>query len=261
MRFALPTLRVPVKLAAGLATALADLVLPVRCAGCARADEGDLCFTCMEALAALTPHVAAPSPPPVGLPPCVALGGYGGPLRAILLAYKEKGRHRLASPLGDQLARGVAASVVRAGLPIRTPVILIPVPSTAAAVRARHGDHMLRLAKRAASQLNRRDWPTAIARPLAARPRVDSSHLSAAERALGAQHAFRVRVGRAGKAANAANAGAFLVAIDDVLTTGATLSALANSLAEHGVPVDAAVTLAATRRKFPVNAGRPAVSP
>lgn len=239
---------------AQMLTTLVDLVLPVRCAGCDRAGAGAVCATCTAYLAALTPRAATPSPAPPALPPCVALGGYEGPLRSMVLAYKEKGRHRLAASLGDQLARGVAASVVAAGLPARTPVVLIPVPTTAAAVRARHGDHMWRLAKRAAGQLNRGGWPTALARPLAALPKPDSSHLDAAARAAAAREAFRIRVGPARAVSRAANAGAFLVAVDDVLTTGSTMAALATCLAERGVTVGAAVALAATRRRYPVAA-------
>jgi predicted amidophosphoribosyltransferase len=145
----------------------------------------------------------------------------------------------------------VAATVVGAGRPAGTPVVVVPVPTTAAAVRARHGDHMWGLAKRAVAQLNRGGWPAAIGRPLAARPRPDSSHLSAADRSAVARNAFRLRAGPAGAVRRAANAGAFLVAVDDVLTTGATLAALAGCLAEQGIRVDAAVTLAATRRRYP----------
>jgi predicted amidophosphoribosyltransferase len=234
-----------------LVATLADLVLPMVCAGCQQPGVGVLCERCRAGLWALAPGATRPAPPPPGLPPCVALGSYEGALRAVVLAYKEKGRHRLRGPLGDQLARGVVATLVDAGRPAGTPLVLVPVPTTAAAARARHGDHMWGLAKRAASQLNRGGWPSALGRPLAARPRPDSSHLSAADRAAAARHAFRLRAGPARAVRRAANAGAFLVAVDDVLTTGATLAALAGCLAEQGIQVDAAVTLAATRRRYP----------
>ena len=98
---------------------LADLVLPSACAGCG-AERVPLrfgvCGECASALEALTPFATAPVPPPPGLPPCTALGVYGGPLRGVLLAYKEKGRHRLAQPLAPcwrrqspRLRRGPAA--------------------------------------------------------------------------------------------------------------------------------------------------------
>ena len=49
------------------------------------------------------------------MPPCVAVGPYGGALRGALLAYKEKGRHRLARPLGALLAGAIAEVAPRPG--------------------------------------------------------------------------------------------------------------------------------------------------
>jgi predicted amidophosphoribosyltransferase len=230
---------------------LVDLVLPVRCAGCERAGAGPICPACSAALTGLRPAPVAPDPAPPGLPPCVALGPYEGALRGLLLAYKDDGRHRLAAPLGDHLARCVAAAVLRAGHPAGTPVILVPVPSTGAAARARHGDHMRRLARRAVRALLRRSWPAAVARPLAARPKPDSSHLDAAGRAAAARDAFRIRSEPARRVARAAAAGAVVIAVDDVLTTGATMAAVAHRMAGSGLPVAGAATLTATRRRYP----------
>lgn len=231
--------------------ALADLVLPARCAGCDRPGSGPLCAGCAGTLDGLVPAAVAPVPAPEGLPPCVALGPYDGALRGLLLAYKDDGRHRLAGPLGDHLARCVAAAVLGAGHPVGTPVVLVPVPSTAAAARARHGDHMGRLARRAARALHRRSWPAAVARPLAARPKPDSSHLDAAGRARAARDAFRIRPRPARRVGRATAAGALLIAVDDVLTTGSTMAAVAHRMAESGLPVSAAATLTATRRRYP----------
>lgn len=247
---------------ASTATALVDLALPARCAGCDRPAAGSICAGCAAALDGLAPVPVAPVPAPAGLPPCVALGAYEGVLRGLLLAYKDDGRHRLAGPLGGHLARCVAAAVLRAGRPAGTPVVLVPVPSTAAAVRARHGDHMARLARRAARELRRRSWPAAVARPLAARAKPDSSHLDAAGRARAARDAFRVRGHRAARVGLAAAAGAVLIVVDDVLTTGATMAAVALRMSASGLPVGGAATLTATRRRHvPWTAGPAAFVP
>src|SRR5690606_40735344 len=59
-----------------------------------------VCRDCVADLAALRPHPTRPQPSPVGLPPCAALGDYDGALRGLILAYKERGRHPPARPLG-----------------------------------------------------------------------------------------------------------------------------------------------------------------
>jgi predicted amidophosphoribosyltransferase len=232
--------------------ALTDLVLPADCAGCggsATATTGGVCGDCLDELARLLPYETAPTPTPYGLPICVALGPYDGVLRELVLAYKDRGRHRLARPLAVQLARGVAACAVRLGNPPGSPVVVIPVPSTAAAARQRHGDHMRRLARQTVRTLNGAGWPAAMVVPAAARPRADSAHLTAADRAAAARDAFRTRLVPARRVAAAVAAGACVVAVDDVLTTGATLASLATRLTSDGVGVHGAVTLAATRRR------------
>jgi predicted amidophosphoribosyltransferase len=226
---------------------LVDLVLPADCAGCGgRAGLTGVCEQCGVSLA--QPAFATrPTPVPPWLPPCYTAAGYDGVVRELILAYKEHGRRGLAGPLGAALARAVLA-----GLPVRPeagsfPVrpqgalALVPVPSTAAAVRARQGDHMLRLARTAVAVLRREGLPATVQRPLHARPRADSAHLGRAERAAAAGQAFVVRPG------NLHQLRSGVVLLDDVLTTGATLAAVARGLQAERVPVWFAATVAATR--------------
>jgi len=222
-------------------TDLIELVLPADCPGCgAPGPAAPMCPTCAGALAALTPHPTVPDPPPPGLPPCRALGAYQGMLRELILAYKERGRLGLAGPLGRALAVAVAGAV-----PAGAPVTLVPVPATAAAARSRGGDHVLRLARVAARRFARGGRVVSVRRLLVARPRrADSTELTAADRIARAEHAFRCRQvpqrrSRAGP----------VVLVDDLVTTGATLAGAAGSLRRAGVPVTAAATLAATRRR------------
>jgi len=214
----------------GGVTALADLVLPSVCAGCERPGAGRLCPGCASGLAALRPVPVAPTPAPAGLPPCTALGRYDGPLRGLILAYKERGAHRLARPLGSHLARAAALCAGHPGIPL----VIVPVPSTAAAVRARHGDHMVRIAHACVGTLRSTGHPAVLARGLAARPKADAAHLSVAERAAAAAGAFRARPGVVPRLAEARRAGARLVVIDDVLTTGATADACTKILLRAG---------------------------
>jgi predicted amidophosphoribosyltransferase len=226
---------------------LTDLLLPAECAGC-RARRVPLrhgaCGPCVAELEGLRPHVVRPTPAPAGLPGCVALGAYDGALREALLSYKERGRHGLARPLGTLLADVVAAAA--GGTP--RGVLLIPVPATAKAARARHGDHLWRLSRHTAGCLRRAGWPVALARPLRALPRADSATLDSAGRAAAAAASFRLRATRVVGLRRVA-AGRLVIVLDDIVTTGATLAAASDLLRQVGVPMDRAALLAATRRR------------
>lgn len=234
-----------------LAAGLADLVLPGGCAGCG-ADEPlryGVCERCVSTVAAFRPYPTRPDPAPAGLPPCVALGEYAGVLRELVLAYKDRGRHHLARPLGRLLAQVVAhlcAQVVADQVPAAG-AVLVPVPDTPAAARARHGDHLRRLARPAVARLRAAGIPVALAHALRARPRPDSAGLDATARAVAARTALRGRNLPALRR-RAAGAGAVVILVDDVITTGATLAAAAGCLSAAGIPVAGAAVLAATRR-------------
>jgi len=224
---------------------LVDLVLPAACAGCGEAQgtAGALCRPCRVALHGARPQRTRPDPEPPGLPATYALAAYAGALRGAIVQYKEENRHELIPVLG-----GLLASVVHRSLGGRAgPVLLVPVPATAAAARRRHGDHIVRLAKVAARLLP----DAAVTVPLRALPRPgDSTELSAAERRAAARQAFAVRPRRLARMrATAGRAGApCVVLVDDIMTTGVTLAASAERLAAAGVRVDRAAVLAATQR-------------
>ncbi|NLU79450.1 ComF family protein [Micromonospora sp. HNM0581] len=226
----------------GLWADLADLVLPTECAGCRLRRQGlrhGVCPGCVRALRALRPGPVRPVPAPPGLPQCHALGGYDGPLREALLAYKDHGRHGLARPLGALLAEVVAAAVGPVG-----PVALVPVPDTPAAARARYGDHLGRLARHCARRLRDAGWRVQVHHAVRALPRPDSVTLDSAGRAAAAAAGFRARSGRVGVVE-----GARVVLLDDIVTTGATLAAISRVLSERGLSPHGAAVLAATTRK------------
>jgi predicted amidophosphoribosyltransferase len=218
--------------------ALADLVLPADCAGCG-AHGTALCTACAAALA-VPPRPVVPVPRPAGFPPSWTVADYAEPVRSVLLAYKERGLRVLAPALGGALARAVDTAAPPG------PLLLVPIPSPAAAVRARGDDHMARLAASAATALRRSGRRVRVARVLAAHGgRPDSAGLDAASRRANRAGAFRVR----SPAALDGGAGAFVVIVDDIATTGATLAEAAHVLRSAGVEVLHAAVLAATLRR------------
>jgi predicted amidophosphoribosyltransferase len=235
----------------GLGAALADLVLPSACAGCT-AEQVPLrygvCGACAATLEALTPFATAPVPPPPGMPACTAVGTYAGAMRGVLLAYKEKGRHRLARPLGALLAGAIAAAVHDDR---GRRVLVVPVPSTARAIRDRHGDHMKRLATHAVRRLRMAGWHADIIQPLRASPRPDSASLDAAGRRAVAESSLRIMPARIRVPRRETTMRRTLVIVDDIVTTGATLAAVAGRLGEANVQVTGAAVLAATQLRTP----------
>jgi predicted amidophosphoribosyltransferase len=227
--------------------ALADLVLPRTCAGCALPGRV-LCRRCASLLA--RPRLATPRRVPWGFPPTVAAGAYRGPVRPAVIAFKERDRPELARPLGTALALAVAA--VACGVPDRRgPLLLVPVPSSRAALRTRGRDHVRELTRHAVTELRAAGVPASEARLLRRRGRVqDSAALSAAQRRANLAGTFLLDGGRRRPAP-----GALLVLVDDVVTSGATLTeaaaALAGSVRPGDPPVLAAVVAATPRQAVP----------
>jgi predicted amidophosphoribosyltransferase len=153
-----------------------------------------------------------------------------------LLAHKERGRLGLGPPLGRALAAAVGCL-----LPPRD-VLLVPVPSSRAAVRERGHDHALRLARYAAAALAE-DGRRARAFPALAPVRAlgDQSGLGAAGRAANLAGAFRV--------VRDLPPGVPLIVVDDVLTTGASLTEACRALGANGASPHGAATVAATIRR------------
>ena len=172
---------------------------------------------------------------PAHLPPGLAqlewLAAYSGTCRAALHALKYGGIRSLAGPLGASLAQRWA----RAG---QLGDLLVPVPIHAARLRERGYDQAVLLAEAAGRGLG---LPVVAALQRAER--------TAAQHALG-RRARAANVGHAFILAPAAQAhlgGRAVVLIDDILTTGATLSACAAVLEAHGARAVAGLVVARER--------------
>ena len=240
------SLRSPLVLAVA---GLADLVFPVPCAGCGAAGAGSVCPACRGRLAGPA-MPAPPDPAPPGLPTPWTVAPYAGAVRAIVVAHKERGRLGLARPLGEALACSVAAAA--SATPQGAGVVLVPVPSTSASRRARGHDPTWRMTRAAVATL-RRDaaWSgrsvSAVRVLRHARAVSDQAGLGYADRHANLANAYAVAP--TGLRRLAANGPGCVVVVDDVVTTGATLTEAVRALAAAGIEVGGVGVVAATRRR------------
>ncbi len=126
-------------------------------------------------------------------------------------------------------------------------MVLVPVPSTAAAVRTRGRDHVRELTSAAVAELRAAGVDAGAVRLLRRRGRIrDSAELSVAQRRANLAGSFVV------ESSGAYVAGTQLVVVDDVVTSGATLTEAAGALerALPGGPVVLAAVVAATPKRL-----------
>lgn len=202
-----------------------DLVLPVRCLGCARRAEA-WCAPCRGE--ALDLHFREH---PGGLR-TVAAASYDADVREAILAYKERSRRDLARPLAWFLQAAVDAASAGLDEPV-----LVPMPSTTQAVRRRGGDHLVRLVRTLSGE-------PSIAVALGARSGEDSSELSATGRRLARGQAMYARRG-AGELVG----GRDVLLVDDIVTTGSTLERAHTLMAASGARSVRAAVVAETPKQ------------
>jgi ComF family protein len=213
-----------------------DLAFPALCVGCGR--EGDpICVRCLPALDArlgLPPgtRLGLPGDLPPGLLQLEWCAPFSGVVRDALHHLKYAGERRLADPLGAAIGRRWAAAGVGGDL-------LVPVPVHRERAARRGYDQATLLASAAARTLV---WPVVEA--------LERWHATTAQyeldrraRAANVAGAFRVRDAASATAVR----GRWVVLVDDVMTTGATLTACAIALQEAGAAAVSAVTMARER--------------
>ena len=157
-----------------------------------------------------------------------AAARYDGVVREALHAFKFRGQRALAVPLGALLVEAT-----RAGLP-RGATLLVPVPLHPRRERERGFNQAALLARRVG-----RAWGCAVREDVLVRTVATRSQteLDAAARRANVRDAFRAR-------RPALVEGRHVVLVDDVLTTGATLSECARCLRAAGAASVGALTVA-----------------
>jgi len=215
-----------------------DVAFPAVCSGCRR--EGPpLCTACLPALDA---RLMLPGGIPIGLPaelpaPLLQLewcAPFSGPVRAALHDLKYAGEQRLAEPLGAAVGRRWA----RVGIGAQ---VVVPVPVHAERERRRGYDQATLLAAVAAGHVG---LPLALALERG-RATVAQFELGRDERAANVAGAFRLRV--SDPLGSRAIAGRWVLLVDDVVTTGATLAACATALELGGALAVSAIAVARER--------------
>jgi ComF family protein len=221
---------------AGLASRALDLAFPPTCVGCGREGEA-VCRACAPALDA---RLALPGGTPIGLPadlpePLLQVewcAPYAGVVRDALHALKYGGERRLAVPLGAAIGR-------RWGRVGAGGEVLVPVPVHRERAAQRGYDQAVLLAEVAGRGLGLPMRP-ALRR---GRATIAQFELDRRARATNVAGAFELT----SPAASDAVAGRWIVLVDDVLTTGATLAACATALVDAGAAAVSAVTVARER--------------
>jgi ComF family protein len=230
-----------------VASAALDLAFPAACAGCGR-EGAPLCARCLPALDA---RLELPAGTPIGMPadlpyPLVQLewcAPFHGAVRGALHELKYAGERRHARPLGEAVARRWD----RAG---QGATLVVPVPVHADRERQRGYDQAALIAEVAARSLGL-PFMRALER---ARSTVAQFELGREDRAANVEGAFRLRQDARERQdapgrleARAAVAGRWVLLVDDVITTGATLSACALVLEDAGALAVSAITVARER--------------
>lgn len=211
--------------------AAAELFLGAACPGCGRACAG-LCHACASTIAGATAHTVTA---PTGLAVSAAAQN-DAPWRGCLIALKERGAWQLGRPLGWALHLSCALAL--GARPIRS-LHLVAVPSRPASVRERGVDAAALLAGHAARWLDRAGCPVQVVTPLRhARRTVDQAGLGSEQR----------RHNVTGSLVAASGQGRRCLLVDDIVTTGATLSEAHRALMASGWNVAGVAAVAHTVR-------------
>jgi ComF family protein len=236
--------------------AFLDLILPRACVGCdAAMGEGIICGLCWSRM----PRLAAPQCERCGHPKrahpslasastcsfCLLLPPFVRAARSAFWmdhAASTAAVHALKYDGWTRVAKGMAARMAR--LPWPTDVceersLAVPVPLSTTRLRERGYNQAALLAAPLAERWGIESLPHALERT---RHSVSQTRLTPSERAMNVHGAFRVS-----GAAVSRIAGAHIVLVDDVFTTGATMNAAAAALFESGARIVSYVTFGRAR--------------
>ena len=225
---------------------LLDMVYPPCCLVCGkRMESGALCEACIREFVAVAPpfcdrcgglpdeagrSICRPCETGPGAPYqwSQAMGHFGGTLREAILRFKYGGKAALAHPLGLCLAR----SLDTPPSPLLTSTLgeklafdaVVPVPLHPSKLRQRGFNQSERLARVVAEE---RGWQLDTSGVVRVRKTRVQALLEGSEREKNVRGAFACRLGQR-------YAGQSVLIVDDVLTTGSTVSEVARVIRDAG---------------------------
>jgi ComF family protein len=221
------------------------LLFPPKCVGCGRVGEL-FCAHCAQAVEPApptttpSPQLAPPNPPALRVTHAAAL--HSAPLREAIHAFKYRDQPELAPLLARYLVAAYAAPPWATIAPPITAVVPVPLHAQRLAVRGYNQAELL--AQHFCRAVGLPLQPAWLTRTRETRMQVG---LGPRERQANVENAF---------VASPAMAGARVLLIDDVYTTGATLHACAAAARQAGARVVYGLTLAQPVRRTqfaPVN--------
>ena len=222
-----------------LAGSALDLLAPRACAGC---DSPDLllCPSCRSLLfRPLWVHAPAYA---LGL--ALACAPYRGPVRRIILAWKDHDNRPLDEPLGQAVA-GLSPALSRLIDPLlrskpAKAILVVPAPSSAASLRRRGRVHLKPILLSLVQALQRQGLTARVEPAL-----VMNSVRTKSVQAGGRRNRSRRLAGRIAVSDPSQLAGHPVLVVDDIITTGSTIRQCACALEAAGALPLAALALAA----------------
>lgn len=204
-----------------LGDSLLDLIYPPICLGCEEEmDRGLVCHECLQEIRSQGPLLCTIEQEE-GQSPLVkilSLGYYTRPLNRLIHELKYNGKRSLAPILGQELSRALSSDPL-----MRSADHLVPIPLHPARQRER-GYNQAELLARAISRFSNIPLLDCLERCRNTRSQIA---LNDAQRRANVKDAFKLKKGFD-------PSGGWLILVDDVLTTGATISEAARVLRSAG---------------------------
>lgn len=213
--------------------AAADLLLLGACPGCDTPGRG-VCRVCVSAI--MGGRIGPRHREGIDVPLWSA-GDYAGPVARAITQAKDHHRWDAIDLLGTRLAFAVAGLADALGL--TGPGVLVPFPSRVASVRARGLDFTYMLARNCLTKLRLVGVETSVTRLLThVRTVQDQAELTSHERKLNLSGSLEAAY---------PHVRGWIVVVDDVVTTGASLSEAIRAMTVKHCPPVGCTTIAATK--------------
>lgn len=219
-----------------------ELLLPQACAGCGAPGQV-LCSQCQQDLREVPRPTWRAELVDV---PLFTLGDYSDLRRNVVLAMKEYNNRSVRNYVGAVFAAALEYLAARGDIPTAT--VLVPAPTRAKAAALRGGDPVRDICLSAAKTLRGGVRPSlvidvdVVSCVQISAGADDQSGLNARQRRANLQK--HIELSRRDLVLRLRAKGSHVVIIDDVVTTGSTLSATANILRGAGITVSAALCFA-----------------